>query len=133
MTAQLCDHIHIEDQEHKLYCEPLESYWHEYHPKPDFLPPHTACWRGYVASWKIEDGKLYLTGIDTENENLKLENVFPGREAPIFADWFTGELRIPQGEMLQYVHMFYQSTFESDLYFFVDNGLILSDWIKENR
>lgn len=133
MTAQVSDSIIIEGKEHRLYCEPLESFWNDFNPKPDFAPPHTGCWRGYVASWKMEESKLYLTGIDTENENLKLEHLFPGREAPIFADWVTGELRLPQGEMLQYVHMFYQSTFESDLYFLVDNGIILKEWVLENH
>ena len=133
MTAQVSDSIIINGQENRLYCEPLESFWNEYHPKPDFAPPHTACWRGYVASWKIEDSKLYLTGIETKNESLKMEHVFPDKEAPIFADWVTGELRIPQGEMLQYVHMFYQSRYESDLFLLVDNGIILKEWVVHHQ
>ena len=132
MTAQICDKIIIEDQEHRLYCEPLESFWNEYNLKPDFIPPHTACWRGYIASWKVAGSKLYLTGIETENENLKMEKVFPVKQASIFADWFTGELRIPKGEMLQYVHMFYQSKFESDLFLLVDNGIILKEQVRNN-
>jgi hypothetical protein len=133
MTAQACDKILIEGRENRLYCEPLELYWNDYNPKPDFVPPHTACWRGYIAFWTVEATKLHLTGIDTENESLKIEKVFPGKEAPIFADWFTGELRIPQGEMLQYVHMFYQSRFESDLFLLVDNGIVLNEWVVDNR
>ena len=133
MTAQISDRIIISGQEHRLYCEPLESFWNIDNPKPDFEPLHTGCWRGYVATWKVEHSKLYLTGIETQNESLKLEQVFLDRESPVFADWFTGELRIPQGEMLQYVHMFYQSTFESDLFLLVDNGIILREWTVENR
>ena len=133
MTAQISDNIIIEGQEYKLYCEPLESFWNEFNPKPDFIPPHTACWRGYVASWKVEGRKLYLTGIETKNENLKTEKVFPDMKAPIFAEWYTGELRIPKGEMLQYVHMFYQSKFESDLFVLVDNGIILKERVVNNR
>ena len=133
MTAQFSDHIVMEGQEHRLYCEPLEMFWNGDNPKPDFAPPHTGCWRGYIASWKVEGSKLYLTGIDTENENLKMEKVFPDRKPPIFADWFTGELRIPQGEMIQYVHMFYQSRFESDLFLLIDYGIVLKKWIVDNR
>lgn len=133
MTAQVCDNIIIEKEEHGLYSEPLESFWNEYKPKPQYRPPHTACWRGYIASWKIEGSKLYLTGIETENENLKIEKVFPGLHMPIFANWYTGELRIPKGERLQYVHMFYQSKFESDLFLLVDNGIILKKRIVNNR
>jgi hypothetical protein len=133
MTAQACDSILIEGKEHRLYCEPLESFWHEYNPKPSFIPSNTACWRGYIASWKIEGHKLYLTEIETENENLKMDKVFPDRQAPVFADWYSGKLRIPQGEMLQYVHMFYQSKFESDLFLLVDNGIILREWVVHNQ
>lgn len=61
-----------------------------------------------------------------------MEKVFPGRQAPIFADWYTGELRIPKGEMLQYVHMFYQSEFESDLFLLVDSGIVLKEWEVNN-
>ena len=88
---------------------------------------------GYVASSKFDGTKLYLTGIETKNENLKTEKVFPDMKAPIFAEWYTGKLRIPKGEMLQYVHMFYQSKFESDLFVLVDNGIILKERVVNNR
>ena len=133
MTAQVSDNIFIDSQKHRLYCEPLESFWNYDNPKPAFVSPHTACWRGYIASWKIEGSKLYLTQIETENENLKMEKLFPDRQAPVFADWYTGELRVPQGEMTEYVHMFYQSTFESDLFLLADNGIILREWVVHNQ
>jgi len=133
MTAQVCDSLMIEDQEHRLHCEPLEMFWNIYRPKPAFAPLHTGCWRGYIASWKVEDSKLYLTGIDTKNENLKMDKIFPDSKGPVFADWVTGKLKIPQGELLEYVHLFYQSKFESDLFLLVDNGLILKDWEVKNH
>ena len=64
---------------------------------------------------------------------MKIDKVFPGMQTPIFADWFTGELKIPKGEMLQYVHMFYQSKYESDLFLLVDNGIILKERVVNNR
>ena len=133
MTAQMCDKINVENQEYLLYSEPLESFWNEFKPKPDFEPPHTACWRGYITSWKVEDSKLFLTGIETENENLELEKVFPGKNTPLFADWFSGELRVPKGEMTQYIHMGYESKYESDLFLIVDNGLVINEHLINNR
>ncbi len=53
----------------------------------------TACWRNYIAKWVIEDGKLYLTDIEGI---YRLDG-----KAPLFADWFNGELCLPHGELLE--------------------------------
>jgi hypothetical protein len=34
---------------------------------------------------------------------------------------------------LQYVHMFYQSRFESDLFLLVDNGIVLKEWVVHHH
>lgn len=133
MTAQMCDTIILEDQEFLVYSEALELFWDDLNPKPDFEPLHTACWRGYIASWMVQDGRLFLSGIETKNENLKMDSVFPGKKSPIFADWFSGRLRIPKGEMLQYIHMGYESRYESDLFLFVENGTIINQESVKNK
>ena len=46
----------------------------------------SSCWRGYVGSWEIKDGRLYLTKLERD---LMLE----GTE-PLFADWVSEELHI---------------------------------------
>src|SRR5215472_13884933 len=48
----------------------------------------TACWRNYLGTWEIKDGRFYL---------VKLRGMYrlEGNE-PVFADWFTGALRIPK-------------------------------------
>jgi hypothetical protein len=50
-----------------------------------------------------------------------------GTRDPVFAEWFTGVLIVPDGKMLQYVHMPYASRFERELRVVVVLGLILSD------
>ena len=44
------------------------------------------CWRGYIGSWEIKDGKLYLLNLERDYE---LEG-----DEPLFADWVTAELHI---------------------------------------
>ena len=44
------------------------------------------CWRGYLGSWEIKEGKLYLLKLDRDYE---LEG-----DEPLFADWVTAELHI---------------------------------------
>src|SRR4051812_9271097 len=56
----------------------------------------TGCWRGYIGTWEIKDGRFFLVGLRGIYKLL-------GKE-PIFADWFTGVLKIPRGEVLHYVH-----------------------------
>lgn len=120
MTTQIPDRLRFNRRVHKLFTEPLESYFDNQHTKPKaFACSCTSCWRGYVAGWCIKRGKLYLEKLEpffdnalfTENlvvafdaatgcnESIMppkpnyLAQVFPDTPAPVFADWFSGELR----------------------------------------
>ena len=44
----------------------------------------TACWRGYVASWQVTDGWLYLVKLIGRSE-------IEGQD-PVLANWFSGEI-----------------------------------------
>ena len=76
----------------------------------------TACWRGYVGSWKIKAGRLYLTAIEGRFKLLGDE--------PLLADWFSGTLVVPQGKMLQYVHMGFESIYEEQVLISVEKGIV---------
>ncbi len=64
--------------------------------------PHTGCWRGYQATWKVIDNKLFLIEVirvDSIQDTLELEEYFRknGYEPKlinglIYADWFTADL-----------------------------------------
>ncbi len=63
---------------------------------------HTACWRGYQATWKVIDNKLFLVeviSVDSTPDTLELVQYFRknGYEPKIingliYADWFTADL-----------------------------------------
>lgn len=120
MTIQTPDRLRFNRRVHKLFTEPLENYFDDQHLKPKaFAFSCTSCCRGYVAGWCIKRDKLYLEKLEpffdstpfTEklvfaadaatglNEPIilpkpnDLAQVFPGASAPVFADWFSGELR----------------------------------------
>ena len=78
----------------------------------------TACWREYIGSWSIRRGKLYLT---------KLEGRYrlDGKGA-IFADWFTGELCIPGGRLLEYVHSGFNSVYEEEIVLTLKQGIVIN-------
>ena len=84
----------------------------------------TACWRGYIGTWELKDGKLYL--------NEVRGHIFYTGE-PIFADWVTGVLRIPSGELLHYVHMGYGSVYEFETHIKLENGLVIEERKIDNR
>ena len=76
----------------------------------------SACWRHYIGTWEIKDDRFYLK---------KLSGMYKinGREA-LFADWFSGTLRVPQGDILEYVHMGYGSVFEQETHIKIKDGLV---------
>ena len=49
-------------------------------------------------------------------------------EAPVFASWFTGLLRIPQGKLLNYVHGGFGSLQERDLIVSIESGVVARLW-----
>lgn len=152
MTAQFSDWLHYQGQKHELCSNPLESYFDDEHPRPDFKASSTACWRGYVATWEIENDTLYLVsgggiiaipplvvkGSDNvlytiEAKEVGLKDLFPLAGDRVKATWFTGVLRIPQGELLEYVHAGYGSTFEEDLLLTIEAGNLVHTEVRDNR
>lgn len=138
-TAQIPDRIVIDGEEHALYAEPLESYPWKENERPKVFSEgsiSSANWRGYVATWKIEDGSLMLTNIqkeywdgsegrETKYKDIPIERVFPSKQLPIDAKWFDGRIRIPKGEMVSYVHMGYGSRFEKEIIYEIENGRVM--------
>jgi hypothetical protein len=127
---------------------PLETYFEEEHPRPrEFDATSTACWRGYIGTWKIEGGRLCLLKlirerweIDEETgesrdweEEIPLSLLFGEEKPPILAVWYSGVLRLPQGEQLRYVHMGFGSIYEKDLYITVKKGRVVREQVVDNR
>ena len=103
----------------------------------------TSNWRGYVANWEVEGDTLYLVGLDSwickdlRPENCKradLKELFGEklRDGKVKADWFTGELRMPDGEQLQYVHMGYGSVYEREIVLKVEKGKVTGEEVIDN-
>jgi hypothetical protein len=129
-TAQAPEILLIDGKEHALRSTPLEGYL-EKHPHKEIRIAgggySTALWRGYVATWEIKDDKLMLVKIEGFKDEWRaypLEKVFPKQKGPILADWYTGLLSVPEGELLAYVHMGFESTFEKEQLFLIEKGVV---------
>lgn len=135
MTAQIHERLILDGEETSMaFCPPLpEGHARIYEPSSeetvsdegDFILGSTACWRGYQGTWEIRDGRFYLVDL---RGRLRLRD-----GGPLLADWFSGVLRIPRGEMLQYVHMGFGSVFEQEVHIKVENGVVVTARVIDNR
>jgi len=140
MTAQSTDLILIDGVQHPLFTNPLEAYREKYRPDIIFLEdaPNTSCWRGYAAEWEIDEGRLFLLkiygnvsykgrgpdyNIYHDKVPATLSEIFGPVSGRVPATWYSGELRIPLGEMVEYVHAGYGSRFPKYLLIPVVNGV----------
>ncbi len=134
MTAQAGDIIIYKGKKYQMATEPLNDYL-DTRDDIKFESLNTACWRGYYGKWKIKYKKLYLIKLSAfleDSRSVGIEYLFPGQKE-VFAQWFTGEIRIPIGEMLEYVHMGYYSVFEKDLILEFQHGILISEKEIDNR
>jgi hypothetical protein len=134
MTAQAHEKLILDGEETSMaFCPPLpESHPRvvdrtDEHmtPQDSFLIGVTACWRGYVAKWELRNGRFYLLEIRGKYEVTG--------EEPLFADWFSGVLRIPRGQLLQYVHMGFASVYEEELHIKIERGMAVKSRVIDNR
>ncbi len=133
MTAQMHEKLIFNGEETSMvFCPPL--------PKKDSrvirlkdnetdgkggIFSSTACWRQYLGTWEIKDNKFYLVNLEGR---FKLVG-----NSPVFVDWFTGTLRIPQGKKLHSVHMGYASVYEKEMHVKIENGIVTKSKTIDNR
>lgn len=135
MTAQISEKLLFEGERHAMCTNPLGDYCALGGELPNFASNCTALWRGYVGTWEVINERLYLVDLSGElesGEDANLETVFPGYGDRVFAHWYSGTIRLPQGKMLEYVHMGYGSTYERDLLLEFKKGILTSRLVKVN-
>lgn len=134
MTAQCPDCIRIAGREQRLYSTPLDQYFELAGIEPDFESPSTALWRGYVATWEIVDDRLYLVELESnlpDERTGNLGDLFPGFPERVFAHWYHGELRIPQGPEIGYVHAGFGTIHKWMLCFTVRGGVVTGRQVEQ--
>lgn len=135
MTAQIGETLHYRGESLTMATEPLESYFAMGGAHPGFAANSTALHRGYVGSWEITRERLYLVELTATLDGgmpASLESIFPGFPDRVFAHWYCGTLRIPQGKRLRYVHGGYLSEYERDLMLEIEKGVVLRTWVRDN-
>lgn len=120
MTTQVPETLIYNGQEYLTNDKPLDAFFKLGGKRVPFLVLATYCWRGYSGNWSLSDNKLrleHLNGyiakgplveiasnafredvdIDTDDPSqcseITLADIFPGTEGPVFAHWFSGEIK----------------------------------------
>src|SRR5436853_7091302 len=117
MTAQLREDLILDGVPTSMASAPPLPHPHDRvlqaEEPPSDIVTSTACWRRYVGSWEIKDERLWLIGL-TGAWHLE------GQE-PLWAEWFSGVLRVPTGPLLQYVHQGFSRVYAEELLITVQN------------
>lgn len=136
MAAQLPDLIWLDGTQMDLYSNPLEQYWPQDSKRPAFQTV-SECKRGYVATWEIRDNILLLKSLEakiTKRYFLFWKKIIPyslkmlfkkAGDRAVMATWFTGKIRIPQGNRTYYVHEGYDSRFERETLITIDKAKVI--------
>ncbi|MAO70966.1 MAG: hypothetical protein CMD02_00475 [Flavobacteriales bacterium] len=135
MTAQIKEILLYKGNKVGIATEPLAPYLKN-RKDIKFSFRSTACWRGYFGTWELRNKKLFIISLkactdEYRNYEVDLNYLFPNNKE-VFADWFSGDIRIPQGKMLKYVHMGYQSIFEKDTMLKFKNGILIGERVIDN-
>jgi hypothetical protein len=135
MTAQAREDLLYEGEKLSMCSTPLEDFFDTGGSKPSFALRSTACWRGYIGEWEISDNSLYLIGIDAklrDGSPVSVATIFPDSADRVFASWYSGTIRIPQGDRIQYFHGGFESVYERDLFLDIKDGVVVDTRLVQN-
>lgn len=133
MTIQAGDILSHNGKKTTIATEPLKPYL-ETRSDVSFIFKSTALVRGYIGTWKIKNKKLYLValiGFIENNEKVDFKYLFPNK-TEVFADWFSGDIRIPEGDLLQKINIGYASVFARDRLLNFNKRILISETLKDN-
>jgi len=133
MTIQAGDILSYNGEKTTIATEPLKLYL-ETRSDVSFIFKSTALVRGYIGTWKIKNKKLFLVtlvGFIENNDKVDLKYLFPNK-TEVFADWFSGDIRIPEGDLLQNINIGYASVFARDRVLNFNKGQLISETVKDN-
>ena len=134
MTIQAADILSFNGKKTTIATEPLKPYL-ETRSDVGFIYKTTALVRGYIGRWEIKNNKLFLVsllGFVENNEQVDLNYLFPN-QTEVFAKWYTGDIRIPEGELLKKINLGYASVFEKDRFLTFKEGILIRETIKNNK
>lgn len=135
-TAQAPDCLTYNGEKYDMFTNPLEYFFREFPKKRPGELSSTALWRGYIATFEIIQNELWVIDIETESfsffsDELKRRSVIKkclDGKSKMKVEGFSGLLTLPQGKMLDYVHMGYESLYERYKLIEIENGNYVAEF-----
>ena len=104
-TIQERDELVLDKKAYEIYQNPMNGYWHgedepamgrEKYPAFEFV--RSTNWKGYSATWSIENERLVLTSLSGRiaGKSIKNEQILQ-KAFPVHATWFSGKIFLEVG------------------------------------
>ncbi len=136
-TPQIHDRLLFENDTMDLWSDPLSVYMDLYPAQGDKIvekdfPNPTNCWRGYYATWQIENDTLYLVGVRSGKGEIDLAQCFGERcrDGRVWADWYTDALYAQYGRVVT-LDMFRGKVRFRERYWLFDKGVVVAGQTKD--
>jgi hypothetical protein len=142
MTGQSCDWLIVRGQKLELLARPLKDS-RKWRRRAANLPVSTlssANRDGYVCTWEVRDGRLWLVEIMEISDPLSRKEparlneflVRRGEAFPILADWVSEILYCPEGVSVAYAHAGFMRKSERDRIFEIKKGEVVAEVLRIN-
>nr|WP_321357392.1 hypothetical protein [uncultured Draconibacterium sp.] len=95
MAIQQNDRIYLDGELYELLSSPLKSFFKAHTDIPFFRGKMPECRKGYMASWRIRNNVLFLTGFQQVSPTVVINPRDVLSSPKMVADWYNGTLRIP--------------------------------------
>lgn len=131
MTAQQQDRVWIDDSAWVFRGTPLDLLLRDLADQPRFATPHAALYRGYLASWRIEDGWLLLDDVEgwfDEDGSIVMKrgnDALTGITVPCRATWVSGEIGLGAGNVMPPVAAGQRTWYEREATLVIEGGRVL--------
>jgi len=128
MTPQIGEVFLMNQEQYFINEQPLHQYFITFKNPPYFTPPSPTCWRGYYGKWELREDELYLInfrGYLDGFDEVDITYLFP-RQDEVFASWFTGTIKVPQGKVIEWNKTLNASIHEEYLHLTFENGRLIN-------
>jgi len=87
----------------------------------------TANYKGYRAIWEVKDDKLFLKEVYQRKSDVTFDlwdKLFPEKQAPLFAYWYTGTIVLSDGKDLGLSGSAQRYMYSKELHLFFVDGIL---------
>jgi hypothetical protein len=134
-TAQYGDILIVSGDTVWIHSNPLEGYFSKKGNRiiggidlNDTRRTNSALWRGYVATWKLENDSLFLVRVQAEygfEDPIEIDLRKEFGYQKVFAQWVNDTIVYPMGKTLKRTQMAYTSVYEAERYYTIKAGKLI--------